>query len=159
MGKIPDWLKVTASSVGGWWSLMSGALSIPFAFIALFSNGKPQIAFFAILAYCALWVMVFRMAMKIHKLESPPSLSDAAMKLLLAAAKGSDIVYVEGFGGASINVGGNEFIKPFGDARLRAVYTSALDELEKAGCIVASGMFRRLTAKGYSIADSKLGRK
>jgi uncharacterized membrane protein HdeD (DUF308 family) len=40
---------------GEWWSLMSGALSIPFALAALFTQGHSK-TYFAILAFVALLV-------------------------------------------------------------------------------------------------------
>lgn len=66
MSKIKNWTQIIGSAVGGWWSLMSGAISIPFAFIALISGGKPGI-WFAILAYATLWVLVIRMAYANHQ--------------------------------------------------------------------------------------------
>jgi hypothetical protein len=163
MVKVPDWLKIAAASVGGWLVLMSGALSAASSVFSFFVGGNTKV-YSLIVAFVALWVLAFGAAWRNYKLMQPksvaePQLSDAAMELLLESAKGSDIVYVEGYGGASIMVGNREFVKPFGDARSRAIYTSALDELEAAGCITKSGMFLRLTAKGYAIADSKLGRK
>jgi hypothetical protein len=52
--------------VGGWWSLMSGAMSIPFAFLALIFGGKSAV-WFALLAVAASWVMIVRMAYANYK--------------------------------------------------------------------------------------------
>jgi len=49
---------------------MSGATSVPFAFIALFSDGTHQKEFFAILAYVALLVLVFGIGLKNTKLQA-----------------------------------------------------------------------------------------
>lgn len=45
---------------GGWLGLMSGGLSIPFAFLALFLPAGTAKVSFAILAFCALWVLVIK---------------------------------------------------------------------------------------------------
>jgi hypothetical protein len=43
---MPDWkktvtiAKLIAEICGGWWTLMSGAISIPFAFLAILLGGK-----------------------------------------------------------------------------------------------------------------------
>jgi len=52
---LARWLKSFASSVGKWWALMSGGLSIPFAFLALFDI--PRRLLFATLAYVSLLVL------------------------------------------------------------------------------------------------------
>jgi transposase-like protein len=58
MSKIIKIAKLLAQICGGWWSLMSGAISIPFAFLAIFvdmSHPHPKETF-AILAFVALWI-------------------------------------------------------------------------------------------------------
>ncbi len=72
MSKIKKWAEILTSTVGGWWTLMSGATSIPFALLALICGGKPGV-WFAILAYVALWVMVIRMAYANYKLRDKTS--------------------------------------------------------------------------------------
>ncbi len=52
-----------ASIFGGWWGLMSGALSIPFALAALIFHGHERIIF-ALLAFFTLWICVLIMACK-----------------------------------------------------------------------------------------------
>jgi ABC-type nickel/cobalt efflux system permease component RcnA len=49
---------------------MSGATSIPLAFVALFSDGTYQKESFAILAFLALWVCVIRTAWKSEQLQA-----------------------------------------------------------------------------------------
>jgi len=61
MSKIKQWAEILVPIVGGWWSLMSGAISIPFAFLALIFGGKPAV-WFALLAVAASWAMIVRMA-------------------------------------------------------------------------------------------------
>jgi hypothetical protein len=46
---------------GGWWSLMSGAISIPLAFLAVIFGGKAGF-WFGVLAFVALWVLAIRLA-------------------------------------------------------------------------------------------------
>jgi hypothetical protein len=68
--KILNSAKFLASVCGGWWSAMSGATSIPFAFIALFLRGNER-KLFTLLAFCALWVFAIRVAWKnYHSMES-----------------------------------------------------------------------------------------
>jgi hypothetical protein len=74
MSKIRKWWEILCSSCEGWWSLMSGALSIPFAFVALILASKPaqenhqqQAILFASLAFISLWVLVARMAYANYK--------------------------------------------------------------------------------------------
>lgn len=62
--------KILVSICGGWWSLMSGAVSIPFAFIALLSHGHEK-RYFALLAFCALWVLAIRTAWKNYQIANP----------------------------------------------------------------------------------------
>ena len=50
------WVKELVRPVGEWWA-MSGALSIPFAFLALFNVFSGRFLF-AALAYASLWVLV-----------------------------------------------------------------------------------------------------
>ncbi|MDD5164913.1 MAG: hypothetical protein PHG25_00015 [Candidatus Pacebacteria bacterium] len=52
---------------GGWWSAMSGAISIPFGFIALFAEGNPR-TYFAALAFIALWVFAIGVVRKNYKI-------------------------------------------------------------------------------------------
>jgi hypothetical protein len=63
------WLKTWADTVGSWWGIMSGALSIPFAFLALF-NFQARLLF-AALAYIALWVVIVGQARRISELQKP----------------------------------------------------------------------------------------
>ena len=55
--------KLLASICGGWFGLMSGGLSIPFAFAALFSQGH-QKSVFALLAFVALLLFAVRVVWK-----------------------------------------------------------------------------------------------
>lgn len=64
MFKLPNWLCVLLEIVGGWWSLMSGAASIPFAFLALFLPQEYGKVIFAGLAFCSLWILIIRMGWK-----------------------------------------------------------------------------------------------
>ena len=60
------WLKTWADTVGTWWGIMSGAFSIPFAFLMLFFS---QQWLFATLAYLSLWVLVISQARRISELQ------------------------------------------------------------------------------------------
>jgi hypothetical protein len=62
-------LKTLAGSVGAWWGIMSGAVSIPFAFLALFDI--PGRLLFAALAYVSLWVLIAAQAKRILELQKP----------------------------------------------------------------------------------------
>jgi hypothetical protein len=59
--------KLLASICGGWFGLMSGGLSIPFAFAALFSQGH-QKSVFALLAFFALLVFAVRVTWNNYKM-------------------------------------------------------------------------------------------
>jgi len=59
--------KLLVQVCGGWLSLMSGAISIPLAFVALFTEAHPK-RYFAMLAFAALWVIVIRTAWKNYQL-------------------------------------------------------------------------------------------
>jgi hypothetical protein len=70
MSKIIKIAKLLAQICGGWWSLMSGAISIPFAFLAIFvdmSHPHPKETF-AILAFVALWIFAVRTAWANYKM-------------------------------------------------------------------------------------------
>jgi len=56
------WLVLPVSICGGWLAVMSGAASVPLAFLALRSEGSPRY-YYAILAFLALWICVIRMGM------------------------------------------------------------------------------------------------
>jgi len=62
---VMQWLKSCADTVGTWWGIMSGVLSIPFAVLALF-NFPPRLLF-AVLAYISLWVLVISQARRISE--------------------------------------------------------------------------------------------
>jgi hypothetical protein len=66
--KIVNAAKLLAEICGGWWSTMSGAVSIPIAFFALFWGEERQKTFFAILAFIALWVFALRIAWRNYQL-------------------------------------------------------------------------------------------
>jgi hypothetical protein len=55
--------KVLAQIFGGWWTIMSGAISIPLGAIALFTHGSPRLCF-VILAFVGLWGVVIGIARK-----------------------------------------------------------------------------------------------
>jgi hypothetical protein len=65
---MPRWLKKIWGFIWEWWGVMSGALSIPFAALALFKIGSPIL--FCSLAYIALWVMIFSQYRQISVLKS-----------------------------------------------------------------------------------------
>jgi hypothetical protein len=71
---MPNWKKIATIAkliveiCGGWWGVMSGAFSVPFAFMALYAQGRERMNF-AVLAYCALWVFVVRVGWKNFKLR------------------------------------------------------------------------------------------
>jgi hypothetical protein len=67
MGTFLRWLRVLAQIVGGWWSLMSGAISIPFGFVALLTQGRERLLF-AVLAYSSLWVVAIRATWANHQI-------------------------------------------------------------------------------------------
>ncbi|HXR05354.1 MAG TPA: hypothetical protein VN836_11675 [Verrucomicrobiae bacterium] len=63
-GKILTAAKFLAEICGGWWSLMSGAISIPLTFLALILPGAQPKELFVALAFIALWVFAIRAAWK-----------------------------------------------------------------------------------------------
>lgn len=91
MFKVPKWARLLASIVGGWWSLMSGAISIPFAFAALFSEGHPR-RYFALLAFVALWVFVIRVVWKNYQMLEANKRELDAQKNLHAKEKQNLVV-------------------------------------------------------------------
>jgi hypothetical protein len=62
------WFKTVACGVNQWWAIMSGAISIPFAFLAAFSTFAPRLLF-AVLAYVSLWVLTIAQARRISELQ------------------------------------------------------------------------------------------
>ena len=64
-----DAVEIAVSLLGGWWSLMSGAVSIPLAVFALALGGKPTV-WLTILGFVALWGMVVKMALDKYKAKS-----------------------------------------------------------------------------------------
>jgi hypothetical protein len=74
--KIHKSAKLLAEICGGWWALMSGAVSIPFAFLALFWGEAYQKEFFAILAFVALWVFAIRVAWQKNQLMEKLKLNE-----------------------------------------------------------------------------------
>lgn len=69
VGKLLTVWKLLVSTCGGWWSIMSGALSIPFAFVALFVQGRER-TIFAVLGFCALWIFALRLAWKNYEIST-----------------------------------------------------------------------------------------
>ena len=61
--KVLQYLKLSVEVCGGWWSAMSGTISIPFAFVALFTEGHPR-KYFTFLAFGALLYFAIRVAWK-----------------------------------------------------------------------------------------------
>jgi len=85
MNVMPRWLKKLTSSIGEWWEIASGALSIPFAFLTLCNF--PGRFLFASLAYIGLWVPVNRSGQANTEFQKPmPS-----PKVTLRA--GTDLIY------------------------------------------------------------------
>jgi len=68
--KMRRWFRESFALVREWWGTMSGALSIPFAFLALF-NVASQRLMFAALAYASLWASVIAQARRISELQKP----------------------------------------------------------------------------------------
>jgi hypothetical protein len=66
MSTIIRWARVAAEACGGWFSIMSGALSIPFVFLALFW-ASPRF-YFAALAYLAMGASAIGAVRRIHLL-------------------------------------------------------------------------------------------
>jgi hypothetical protein len=60
--------KLFAQICGGWWSVMSGAASVPFTVLALYLNGAHAKELCGILAITGLWIMVFKIAWKNYQL-------------------------------------------------------------------------------------------
>src|SRR5262245_43050279 len=85
MNVMLRWLKSLASSIREWWGIMSGALSIPFAFLALFN--VPGRLLFASLAYIGLWALVFAQARRISELQKPVSSPKVVLRV------GTDLIY------------------------------------------------------------------
>jgi len=61
------WFKFIATICGGWWSAMSGAVSIPLAFFALWFGGSGKV-WFGVLAFFGLWVFAIGAAIKNYQL-------------------------------------------------------------------------------------------
>src|ERR1700746_665694 len=61
------WLWRQANSIFRWWGLMSGGLSIPFTFLAIF-GGLSQRKLFLILAYLSLLVLIVSLTMRVTNL-------------------------------------------------------------------------------------------
>jgi hypothetical protein len=100
MSKSKNWWRISVSIVGGWWSLMSGAVSIPFAFLAIVLGGKTGF-WFAVLAFVALWVFAIRTAWRNYQLtECDPALSDYRVYYSLSKQdlEGWQGMYAERFG-------------------------------------------------------------
>jgi hypothetical protein len=55
--------KILAQIFGGWWTVMSGAISIPLGALALFTHGSPRL-WFGVLAFVGLWGVVIGIARK-----------------------------------------------------------------------------------------------
>jgi hypothetical protein len=101
VSKIKKWAEIIVPLVGGWWSLMSGTISIPFAFLALIFGGKSAV-WFALLAVAALWVVIIRMACDNYKTQNKRIVSimlsyyfkelDATISLLKTYKQSNDIV-------------------------------------------------------------------
>jgi hypothetical protein len=68
MFKIPKWAKILTETVGKWWALMSGIISIPIAAIGYIVGPGNERNMFVILAFCALWVLVFTIGWKNYEL-------------------------------------------------------------------------------------------
>src|SRR5579862_3963535 len=66
MSTIIKWARVAAEACGGWFSIMSGALSVPFAFLALFW-ASPRF-YFAAVAYLAMGASAIGAVRRIHLL-------------------------------------------------------------------------------------------
>ena len=59
--RLCGFIKLIVEASGGWLTLMSGPLSVLFAFWSVVSPaGHSQRYFLALLAYCALWILVIR---------------------------------------------------------------------------------------------------
>ena len=59
--------KILASIVGGWLSLMSGAISVPIALVAIYIHGTAGF-WLAVTAFAALWFIVIRTSWKNYQL-------------------------------------------------------------------------------------------
>jgi len=62
-----NWIRPVVSTFGGWWSTMSGAISIPFAILALFLPSTTGKTLFAALAYVSLLATAITMAVNHQK--------------------------------------------------------------------------------------------
>ena len=69
-----QWIKEFVRPIGESWAIMSGALSIPFAFLALFNAFSGRFLF-AALAYVSLWVLVIAQHRRISELQISPSVT------------------------------------------------------------------------------------
>jgi hypothetical protein len=77
IGRIVKVAKLIADVCGGWWSAMSGAISIPFAFAALFFAKTPdQKTSFTALAFVALLACVFRTAWRSYQLKEQSQMQE-----------------------------------------------------------------------------------
>ena len=75
---MQQWFKSCVDTVGKWWGIMSGALSIPFALLALF-NVFSQRLLFGVLAYASLWALVISQNRQIAKLKRTTKKLDIAL--------------------------------------------------------------------------------
>ncbi len=66
MSKTKYWAATIFSIVGGWFSLMSGCISIPLAILALFLGGTAKF-WFALLAITSLWALIISMVKKTYE--------------------------------------------------------------------------------------------
>jgi hypothetical protein len=74
MSDFRKWATIIVQITGRWWAIMSGAVSIPLAFLALVFGGKPG-TWLAILGYVALWSLVIKMACTNYKARSKKAIS------------------------------------------------------------------------------------
>jgi hypothetical protein len=76
---VVTWLKSFTNSVGNWWAIMSGGLSIPFAFFALFNI--PGRLLFAGLAYISLLVLTVTQARRLTELQERAPSPDVTIRV------------------------------------------------------------------------------
>src|SRR5208283_2321073 len=138
--KAAAWVHPYISAIGGWFGVMSGGLSIVFAFIALLNLWSARRAFFY-LAFAAQWVLIFRLVRENRRQQEasktrlrfacgenilPPTIGrnkNTFNRLTGAVANTGDL-----FGFSLLNIGRGIIVK----------CSAALTSVEKDGIVLCS---------------------
>jgi NhaP-type Na+/H+ and K+/H+ antiporter len=77
---MPKWMRSVGGFVQDWWAEMTGALSVPFAILAL--AGAPPAKLYYLLGYAALWVVVLRQGIMLKRIEKRNARSEEISELI-----------------------------------------------------------------------------